>query len=93
MAVRLSDLARDAFEIVHVQIETKRAYRSSQINKERREKAALSGAAPPKPTYGKKGAASQADIAQVDHGRILGVLRVRGTLFQQVVAHPVCCVP
>lgn len=53
--------ARDAFEIVHVQIETKRAYRSSQINKERREKAALSGAAPPKPTYGKKGAASQAD--------------------------------
>jgi hypothetical protein len=39
------------------------------------------------------GAASQADIAQVDHRRILGVLRVRGTLFQQVVAHPVCCVP
>jgi hypothetical protein len=39
------------------------------------------------------GTASQADIAQVDHGRILGFLRGGGTLFRQVVVHPVCCVP
>ena len=39
------------------------------------------------------GAASQADIAQVDHRRILGVLRACGTLFQQVVVHPVCFLP
>ena len=39
------------------------------------------------------GTASQADVAQVDHGPILGVPWVRGSLFQQVVVHPVCCIP
>ena len=89
----LSDLpnwasARDAMEVIYVQIENKRAYRSSQLAKERREKlAAASGgeAVAAKPAFGRVGATTQADGAAlvpyelVDVRSVFeGVIRSRG---------------